>query len=131
MPYELFSSYNVMQMPTWRSKLFRNLHKFSTNSMRYLRSWKCFLKNWLFYFTNSSILCCVCPFTASCFCSKYIHVLLSFCNSQSENKECTMKHNKRVVETVPLSHSVVYQRAYKEIKSTGSKSFTLVLLPMD
>ena len=69
------SSYDVMQMPTWRSQLFRNLHKFSTNSMRYLRSWKCFLKNWLFYFTNLSILCCVFPFTAVSVQSRMMTIL--------------------------------------------------------
>ena len=36
--------------------MFRNLHKISSNSVWYLRSWKRFLKKWLFYFTMLSIL---------------------------------------------------------------------------
>ena len=45
-----------MQITTWRSQLFRHKNLISPNSLPYLRSWKRFLKNWLFYFTKLSIL---------------------------------------------------------------------------
>ena len=44
-----------MQITTWRWQLFRHPHLISSNNSPYLRSWNCFLKNWQFYFTKSSI----------------------------------------------------------------------------
>ena len=57
-----------MQITTWRWQLFRHTNLISSNNSPYLRSWKCFLKNWQFYFTKSSIfisLCAASPFAGS------------------------------------------------------------------
>ena len=52
----------LMQIPSWRSQLFRQSHLISRNNIMYLQRWKQFSKYWLFYFTNSAILCCWCQF---------------------------------------------------------------------
>ena len=65
-----------MQITTWRSQLFRNIHKILVNSDKYLRSWNRFRKNWLFYLTKSSILCC---YDATNSCVKGKPRLITWC----------------------------------------------------
>ena len=90
----LFSSYDVMQIPTWRSQLFRNLHKNLANSAKYLRSWKCFCEYWHFYFTKSSVF----------YKSKSLNSCLhSTINRRAHNtRQSIRKNDKNITATLSL-----------------------------